>query len=180
MSGINGIGSNSIAQSNDVSALETQASAQKAAVGGAIGNVVEQFAGGAQSAVGGVLGGLFGSLGSLFGGGKSNSANGFDLGAIISAIFDNPIFKLFEGIFGGGKKLEPVSVPPPQGQPLAQDAEGALFGARAGASASDEPEHETFDSNHALTNGFSLAALDDIDNTGNGDVANLARLEGDK
>ena len=106
---------------------------------------------------------------------------GFDLGAIISAIFDNPIFKLFEGIFGGGKKLEPVSAPPPQGQPLAQDAGGALFGARAGASAREDLHgEERFDSNDALTNGFSLADLDDLDNTGSGDVANLAHLEGDK
>lgn len=179
MSGIDGIGSTPISTPNDVSALEHTGGATQPS---AAGNVLEQFSGGIGSLFSGGLGGIFDSLGSLFGGGKSNSANGFDLGSIISGLFDNPIFKLFEGLFGGGKKLDSVSSPAPEGQPLAQDAAGSLFGARAGATADDEaPTVDTFDANAAMESGFSLEDLDDLDNTpSSGEVANLAQLEGDK
>lgn len=178
---INGIGNTPVSSTPDVSALEHTGPTPQAA-GGAVGNVLEQFAGGIGSIFSGGLGGIFESLGSIFGGGKSNSGNGFDLGTIISGLFDNPVFKLLDGLFGGGKKLDPVSAPPPEGQPLAQDAAGSIVGARVGATAEDEVSaDESFDANAALQSGFSLADIDDIDNTpSSGEVANLAQLEGDK
>ncbi len=179
MSGINGIGSNPISSVAETFSAENTSATTHSSGGSPIGNVVSSFSEVVNN-VGGGIGDLFSSLGSSFGGGKSNSPNGFDLGSIIGAIFDNPIFKLFEGLLGGGKKLDPISVAPPQGQAIAQDASGSLYAERSGVSAEEESS-DGFDANAAVGNGLPLSAIDDIDDTPSSEpVSNVAHLEDDK
>ncbi len=114
----------------DTTQLDPQTEVPKAPdnVGGSSGgNTLTSFVGGGESSGGGIFGGFgdfFGSLGSIFGGGKDTSPGGFDLGALIGGLFNNPIFKLFEGLFG--KPAEPVQFPAAPRPEVLSDAEGGL------------------------------------------------------